>query len=218
VVRTKLGGCPWVLPNIGRVSISIRRPNRIVHLTKTVKKERNVRKYWNIFGLLLVMTLATTQSSSAIPNTITFNFSGTCTDCSGTATATLVLVGSYTIGTPITNSNLVSFTYNGTNLTNPFTYTPSGAIFTPTGSMTTIPGPNAFRVETNGGEIFSSSVNGNWSVSTTDVGTAGTWSLAGGIAATPAPPAGILLVAGLMCLTAFFAWRRRRQTTLTVRG
>ena len=73
-----------------------------------------MRKYWKIFGLPLVVALAVTQSSSAAPGTTLFNFSGTCTDRSGTATASLVLAGSYTLGTPITSSNLVSFTYNGT--------------------------------------------------------------------------------------------------------
>jgi MYXO-CTERM domain-containing protein len=182
-----------------------------------------MRKYWNIFGLLLVAALAVTESSSAAPGTITFNFSGTCTDCSGTATASLVLVGSYTLGTPITASNLVSFTYNRTNLTPSFTFTPSSQNFSVIGSMTNIPGSNAFLVEgnTNGvvvngstnGIFFNSGLNGNWSVGLSDQGTAGTWSMAGGsVSATPAPPTSILLLIGLMALTAFGVWQRRRKT------
>jgi MYXO-CTERM domain-containing protein len=173
-----------------------------------------MRKYWNIFGLLFVMALAVTESSSAAPATTTFNFSGRCSDCSGTATASLVLVGSYTLGTPITSSNFVSFTYNGTNLTGPFTYTPSSTNFSVSGSMTNIPGANAFYVVgSNAGVYFDSVLNGNWNVGLSDQGTAGTWSMAGGsVSATPAPPTSILLVIGLMALTAFGVWQRRRKT------
>jgi MYXO-CTERM domain-containing protein len=177
-----------------------------------VNKKGNMRKYWNIFGLLLVVALAVTESSSAAPGTITFNFSGTCTDCQGTATATLVLVGSYVQGTPITASNLVSFTYNGTNLTGPFTYTPSTPSFFVSGSMTNIPGANAFDVVANNNIFFDSELNGNWSVGLTDLGTAGTWSLAGGgVSPTPAPPTSILILMGLMSLAAFHVWQRRRR-------
>jgi hypothetical protein len=172
-----------------------------------------MRKYWSIFGLLLVLALAMTQSSSAIVNTITFNFSGTCTDCRGTGTATLVMVGSYTLGTPITSSNLVSFTYNGTNLQAPFTYTPSTPNFFVSGSMTNIPGSNTFYVVANNDIFFTSSLNGNWSVNETDLGTAGTWSLPGVPPATPAPPTVILIVVGLMSLAAFRVWQRQRQIT-----
>lgn len=168
-----------------------------------------MRQYWNIFGLLLVVALAVTESSSAAPSTITFNFSGTCTDCSGTATAALVLAGSYTLGTPITSSNFVSFTYNGTNLTGPFTFTPSSSNFNLSGSMTSIPGANAFFVQGGSNSVyFNSGLNGNWSVGLSDQGTAGTWSqAAGSVSATPAPPTVILLVIGLMALMAFRVWQ-----------
>jgi hypothetical protein len=182
-----------------------------------------MRKYPNIFGFLLVMALAATESSSAASGTITFNFSGTCTDCSGKATATLVLAGTYTLGTPITASNLVSFTYNGSNLVPSFAFTPSSPNFSVSGSMTNIPGSNAFLVEadTNGilvdgstnGVFFNSNLNGYWVVGLSDQGTAGTWSMAGGsVSATPAPPTVILLAIGWMALTAFAWWQRRRQT------
>ena len=172
-----------------------------------------MRKYWNIFGLLLVVALAVTESASAAPGTITFTFSGTCTDCSGTASASLVLAGSYTLGTPITSSNFVSFTYNGTNLTGPFTYTPGTPNFMVSGSLTNIPGANALYVLANNDIFFTSGLNGNWSVGQTDLGTAGTWSMAGGsVSPTPGPPTVILLVIGLMALTAFGSWQRRRRT------
>jgi hypothetical protein len=171
---------------------------------------RNMGKYSNIFGLLLTVGLA-----SAAPGTITFNFSGTCSDCSGTATASLVLAGGYTLGTPITSSNFVSFTYNGTNLTGPFTFTPSSPNFSVSGSMTNIPGANAFYVVGSSNAVYFDSVlSGNWNVGLSDQGTAGTWSMSGGgVSATPAPPTIILLAIGLMSLTAFGVWQRRRKTT-----
>jgi hypothetical protein len=190
-------------------------PNPSYHPKQTLNRRCAMRKYWSIFGLLLVLMLAMTQSSSAVVSTITYNFSGTCTDCRGTATATLVLVGGYTLGTPITGSNLVSFTYNGTNLQGPFTYTPSTPGFSVTGSMTNIPGFNTFSIVSNSGLFFSSTTSGTWLVNVTDQGTAGTWSLPGGSPppATPAPPTVILLVAGLMSLAVFRVWQRQRQTT-----
>jgi hypothetical protein len=170
-------------------------------------------KFWSIFGLLLVAS-AVTEPSSAAPGTTTFNFSGTCTDCSGTATATLVLAGSYTLGTPITSSNFVSFTYNGTNLTGPFTYIPSTVNFSVSGSITNIPGSNAFVVAGGSNSLdFITNTNGTWFVGLSDQGTAGTWSMAGGsVSATPAPPTVILLAIGLMAVTSFAMWQRRRKT------
>ncbi len=173
-----------------------------------------MRKFWSIFGLLLVAGLAVTESSSAAPGTTTFNFSGTCTDCIGTATATLVLAGGYALGTPITSSNFVSFTYNGSNLTAPFTYTPSTVNFAVNGSMTNIPGGNAFFTAGGSNSLdFITNTNGTWFVGLSDEGTAGTWSTAtSSVSPTPAPSTGILLILGLMCLMAFAVWQRRRRT------
>jgi MYXO-CTERM domain-containing protein len=173
-----------------------------------------MHKYWNIFGLLLIVALAVTESSSAAPSTTTFNFSGTCSDCSGTATASLVLAGSYTLGTPITSSNFVSFTYNGTNLTGPFTYTPSTVNFSVSGSITNIPGSNAFVVAGGNNSLdFITNTNGTWFVGLSDQGTAGTWSMPGSsVSPTPAPPTSIWLLIGLMSVAAFGVWQRRRNT------
>lgn len=171
-----------------------------------------MRKYWNVFGLMLVMALAMTQSSSATISTTTFHFSGTCTDCSGTATATLLLAGNYTLGTPITTSNFVSFTYNGTNLTGAFTYNTATPGLSVSGSMSNIPGQNTFYIVNNLGVFFTSGLNGGWSVGLTDLGTGGTWTGTGAVSATPAPSTSLLLAMGLMSLLAFRLWRRPRRT------
>lgn len=45
-----------------------------------------------------------------------YRWSGLCTDCAGTATATLTLAPTYVPGTPLTLADLVSFVYNPTDL------------------------------------------------------------------------------------------------------
>jgi hypothetical protein len=184
-----------------------------------------MRKPWKVVLITLATVVFGITPASAVPaSTTTYNFSGTCTDCSGTATATLVL-SNYTLGTPITSSNFVSFTYNGTNLTGPFTITSGSPGLFVSGSINTIPGPNNFSVSVGINTIaaqnrstvshavasnsFFSNTNGNWSVGVIpfDFGTNGVWGAA--IAVTPAPPTSVLLVLGLLAVAAF-SWRQRR--------
>ena len=64
-----------------------------------------------------MLILGLTQFGSAVTiTTQTFTFVGQCSDCSGTATAQLVLAN-YTPGTPILNGNFISLTYTS-NLLN----------------------------------------------------------------------------------------------------
>src|SRR5689334_24070562 len=64
-------------------------------------------------GILLAFAPYTAEG---IGVTSTFQFVGNCTDCTGTGTATLVLLN-YTQGNPLTLSNFVSLTYSS-NLVN----------------------------------------------------------------------------------------------------
>ena len=66
----------------------------------------------------LVFSAPSFLHATAISNS-EFTFSGTCSDCTGTATATLTLTN-YTQGNSILFANLVSFQYDGTNLLAPF--------------------------------------------------------------------------------------------------
>ncbi len=89
---------------------------------------------------VLVCSLAASASAGSI-STVTFNWTGICADCTGTATGTLQLAGTYTLGTPITTSNFVSFTYNGTDLLGGFTITAPSFV---EGMISNLPGQNDF--------------------------------------------------------------------------
>lgn len=115
---------------------------------------------------------------------ITYDFSGQCTDCSGTVSAELV-VQNYTPGTELTDSNLVSFHYDGSNLFSAYTINSfaflSGVI--PSGS-----GWADFDIQTASLFFDSFAVDGNWQTGTSggggggggrqgaDHGTDGMWS------------------------------------------
>jgi hypothetical protein len=164
-----------------------------------------------VIGLVFVVALAMPERSPALVNTITYNFSGTCQDCSGTATATLTVVGTYTLGTALSSSNVVSFTYNGTNLLGPFTMTPSSPNFYVNGSITNYPGTNNVTIQTSqsNSSNFFSNTNGSWAVGNlSDLGSVSIWGTP--VSATPAPSSGILLALGIVMLTGFILWGRRQ--------
>jgi hypothetical protein len=171
-----------------------------------------MNKHWKTIGLVAVLALAMTQQTSATNSTITYNFTGTCTDCSGTATATLTVVGSYTLGTTLSSSNVVSFTYNGTNLLPAFTITPSSPNFFVNGSITNYPGQNFVAINSSQTDEsgFVSNLSGSWDAGAVgDFGSVSIWGAA--TPATPAPSSIILLALGLAMLTGFSLWRRRRS-------
>jgi hypothetical protein len=70
-----------------------------------------------------VVLLAMISTPVFATSNITIKFVGTCTDCAGQATATLVLKDFALNGTSqaLVNQNLVSFTYDGSNLLAPYT-------------------------------------------------------------------------------------------------
>lgn len=74
--------------------------------------------------LFAAATLALAASAPAHASLVgtygTLYFSGTCTDCSGTAVANLNF-STYTIGTPLIRSHFFGFSYGGSNLFAPFT-------------------------------------------------------------------------------------------------
>ena len=132
---------------------------------------------------------------------ITFDFTGKCTDCAGTASAELV-VQNYQLGASFAASNFSSFHYDGTNLFPAFTITPS-QLATFSGSI----GPNLpgeFDVTIFSTEGFETLTNGNWSAGAAgDFGTQGTWS-----AAVPEPASLTLLAVGLAGLGMVLRTRR----------
>jgi hypothetical protein len=170
-----------------------------------------MNKFWKVSGLVAVLALGLAQKSSAVVSTTIYNFTGTCSDCAGTGTATLTVLASYTLGTALSNANVVSFTYNGTNLTGPFTITPSSPNFVVVGSISSYPGRNNVAISSTLSitDNFTSSTNGQWFVGQSDEGTVSIWGTALP-PATPAPSTSLLVTIGLALLAAFTLWRRRR--------
>lgn len=78
-----------------------------------------------VFSLLVLFGVAPGLASAIVvapPPTSEFDFTGTCSDCAGTAKAELILQN-YAIGSNISSANFVSFHYDGSNLLPAFTVT-----------------------------------------------------------------------------------------------
>ena len=141
-------------------------------------------------------------------------FTGTCIDCSGTATATLDLSGDYVFGDTISPSVIVDFVYNGTDLVSGFTlttFTFSGRTipvgFTSGGLDIYLGGSTASGASWN----FYTGSSGGWGLcndACADYGTSGTWSTSNSSAGTP-EPASWALFGGAVAASAI----RRRLLT-----
>ena len=122
-------------------------------------------------GLVLAFGAATSAQAATTNNT-SFYFDGTCADCtapgggSTTITGTLTL-SNYTASESITFVNFVSFTYNGSNVVDPFTAEsfgsggPNEANFV-SGSMSNVPGFNDFLVVFADGLYFQTNSEGGF--------------------------------------------------------
>lgn len=168
-----------------------------------------VRLGIRIAAIALAGVLAAVQTGSAgSPATTTYSFIGTCTDCTGNGVATLVLQN-YTLGSQLSNSNLVSFSYNS-NLTS-FTVTPGTGAYL-TGSLpASLPAPALVVASTTTSSFigFISNANGNWCAGPQceyDSGTNGVWSV--GTAAPPAtvPVLGTPALVGMALILALMGW------------
>jgi PEP-CTERM motif len=102
------------------------------------------------------------RAVTTLPATI-FDFSGACSDCSGTATAELTLSASYALGDELTSSNFVSFHYDGTDLQSAFTIT-SADLGSISGAISTVPGENSVSVFDTSLLGFESATYGFWDV------------------------------------------------------
>ena len=108
---------------------------------------------------------------------ITYNFVGVCSDCTGTATAQLVLA-SYNLGANIQSGNFVSLTYSS-NLTN-FTILASDRPDLKGALPPNLPAPANFGIRASGNRTFIANNDGTWCAGpgcNADSGTSGTWSL-----------------------------------------
>ncbi|MBY0502828.1 MAG: PEP-CTERM sorting domain-containing protein [Bryobacteraceae bacterium] len=153
-----------------------------------------------------------------------YYFTGTCSDCEGTVTGTLVLQG-YTPGNTLDFTNFVSFTYDGSNLLGSYVIVPSMVTLFVGNIPANLPGPGSLVINTNvlnltptsksllvlpvtvpTNPYFVAFPDGSWETGTggapADQGTGGSFSLT----ATPEPSSVLLLGAGLAAL----GLRRRR--------
>ena len=137
---------------------------------------------------------------------ITFDFTGQCTDCQGTAHAELT-VQDYQLGASFIPSNFSSFHYDGTNLQQAFTITPS-QLGTFSGSIgPNLPGEFDFIIASSTSLGLATSPDGGWQAGLlSDFGTQGTWS-----AAVPEPASLTLLAVGLAGLGMVVRLRRARS-------
>ena len=155
--------------------------------------KRMMRFLTAMAGLLGLVTLAAPASA------VSFEFSGTCIDCTGTGEGTLVLKN-YTLGDVLTSSNFVKFTYSSNLLTYSLT-----SVDDLTGILTDVTGP-AYVGFHGGGYTFNSLVAGPfspWCTGTTgtcssDFGLLSSWSLVTGSVPEPAMWAAMVLGFGLL--------------------
>jgi hypothetical protein len=153
-----------------------------------------------------VLTFGAASASATIA-VQAYTFTGDCTDCTGSGTATLILLDGYILGTPLSAADLVSFNYTSNlipdlSIHNDPTETLSGVLPVGLGAADiSISGMNG---------SFSSSTDGAWSAfdPPADFGTGGTWTTAGAVA-TPEPSMLYLTSIGLL-VTIFFTRQKMK--------
>jgi hypothetical protein len=125
--------------------------------------------------------LATLSAPVLAASNLTIKFTGDCSDCSGQVTATLVLKNFSLNGVnpTLSTANLVSFTYDGSNLLAPFTTLPESSLG---GNLTDPASPDPDLVGLSGiffvnaalpggvGRIFNATSHGGWSITPTNGG------------------------------------------------
>jgi hypothetical protein len=156
-------------------------------------------------GALVLAATAISAAASLAQATVvspfsTYSFAGQCTDCSGVATASLMLED-YTPGTALDPSEFVSFTYGGSNLLSSYTLTNA---FELEGALGVAPGyynVSIFGYGDQGYFDFTSTTTGSWSTGPLDVadmGGQGTWNNGSTpISAAPEPSTWLLMFAGV---------------------
>ncbi len=142
-------------------------------------------------ALASALAVCAAPASAVAVATITYNFYGTCADCTlnsgpGAPLATLVVGGSYVAGSALRLNDLVSFSYVGSNLV--FDYTVTRAVstvsidldasanhknysaFQMSGSLNTPADPYDFDISFDDGLRFHTSSGGNWFTCANGVG------------------------------------------------
>ena len=144
----------------------------------------------------LVFSAPSFLHATAISNSV-FTFSGTCSDCTGTATATLTLAN-YTQGNAIGFSNLVSFQYDGTNLLAPFLVNQANLLSISGIIPLALPSQADFFIE-NTSFLFFRTINasGGWNAGNDDFGTNGVFAAKAPTSGVPEPATVAMMAFGL---------------------
>lgn len=154
-------------------------------------------KLFASFPLLatLVFCAPSFLHATFIPNSV-FTFSGTCTDCAGTATATLTL-SNYTQGNSILFDNLVSFQYDGTNLLAPFSINQANLSNISGIIPVSLPSQANFSIANTSFFFFNTTVGGNWFVGLDDFGANGMFAAKAPTSGVPEPVTVAMMALGL---------------------
>jgi hypothetical protein len=192
------------------LSSRIRKRKRFKTMTPL---SRLVRSAFVLSAITLVMG-PPKLSAGAIPIDITYQFTGTCTDCTGFGTGLLTLAN-YTLGTSLTAANFVSFSYSSNLISFSIPNSTDLSVFN--GSLpASLSGTAPISIEdtnlpTDALIIFP---DGGWCAGTHcagDNGPSSTWNLA---AVTPEPATWILLPSAVLGLGLI----RRRRTQRAVKA
>jgi hypothetical protein len=162
---------------------------------------------FNFFRSLTVLAIAATIGAASASATIAvevFTFTGQCSDCTGTGTGTLILLAGYTLGTPLSDPDLVSFNYSSNLISDLSIHNDPNEVIS--GILPVGLGPANISISGTNGS-FTTSTDGTWSafVPPADMGTNGIWSTP---SATPTPEPSALALVGI-CLGGIIFFRRR---------
>ena len=155
------------------------------------------------FGRIVLICLALVLVSVPVQaGTVSYVFTGTCSDCTGTGTGLLTLQDTYIYGNPIDNTTFVSFIYSS-NLVNSFEIDANDinlSIANGDGfSIINLPLPafESISISGSAGSFFSNGIGGDWSISLASVPTDFGASHQYALADSPEPSALFLAAAGL---------------------
>ena len=159
---------------------------------------------FTFFRNLTVLAIGAVSASATIAVQV-YTFTGQCTDCTGTGTGTLILLADYTLGTPLSDPDLVSFNYSSNLIPDLSIHNdPTEAI---SGILPVGLGPATISISGANGS-FDTSTDGTWSAFTppADIGTSGIWSKA---SLTPTPEPSTLPLIGICLAGGIFILGRR---------
>jgi hypothetical protein len=172
-----------------------------------------------VLPLLVMLGLGSSPARAVtviLPATTVYDFTGTCTDCSGFGNAELTLA-SYVPGSAITTANFVSFHYDGTDLLAAYTISAADVSYI-SGSITgPLPAAENFDLITNGFnamfESFYSTTGGGWCTGQgcfADYGATSFWSVPSAVVPTSGVPEPLPLALLAGGLVAGYVVRRKR--------